>query len=120
MPLNFRGLLIRNQVRRDIDTHSLLNYSIILPMTRFVIPLIFIFLAPTTYAQTTTNADSGKQRKESNQIGVYELYPTKNYWTFIKLDTRNGKMWQVQFSIEDNKNSGELIINDTPLVSEEE
>ena len=29
---------------------------------------------------------------------VYKIFPTTNMWNFIKLDTRNGKMWQVQYS----------------------
>lgn len=36
--------------------------------------------------------DAGKDR--------YELFPTTNMWTFLKLDTRTGKIWQVQFSVE--------------------
>lgn len=32
--------------------------------------------------------------------GRYELFPTTNMWTFLKLDTRTGKIWQVQFSVE--------------------
>ena len=26
----------------------------------------------------------------------YKLYPTENYNMFLKLDTRTGKLWQVQ------------------------
>jgi hypothetical protein len=33
---------------------------------------------------------------------AYRLYPTENMWTFIKLNTRNGKMWQVQYDVEGN------------------
>lgn len=36
---------------------------------------------------------------ESNEY--YKMYPTTNIWTFIKLDTRTGKLWQVQFGLED-------------------
>lgn len=49
---------------------------------------------------------------------IYQLFPTKNIWTFIKLDTRNGKMWQVQFDIT-GENRGEKILNSIPLVTEE-
>lgn len=28
----------------------------------------------------------------------YQLYKTQNMWTFLKLDTMTGKIWQVQFS----------------------
>jgi hypothetical protein len=39
-------------------------------------------------------------------------------WTFIKLDTRNGKMWQVQYSME-SESRFETILNFTPLVVKE-
>ena len=29
----------------------------------------------------------------------YRLFPTQNMWTFLKLDTMTGKIWQVQFSV---------------------
>lgn len=32
----------------------------------------------------------------------YRLFPTNNIWTFIKLETSTGKMWQIQFSIDDS------------------
>lgn len=32
----------------------------------------------------------------------YRLFPTKNNWTFIKLDTATGQMWQVQYSVNDD------------------
>ena len=33
----------------------------------------------------------------------YKLYPTTNMWTFLKLNTTTGQIWQVQWSLEDNK-----------------
>lgn len=35
-----------------------------------------------------------------NQNAIYRLFPTTNNYNFIKLDTRNGKMWQVQWNTE--------------------
>ena len=49
---------------------------------------------------------------------VYKLFPTNNIWTFIKLNTRNGKMWQVQFDIEENR--FETILHHKDLVSKTE
>ncbi|GHV01157.1 hypothetical protein FACS1894159_08480 [Bacteroidia bacterium] len=46
----------------------------------------------------------------------YKLYPTTNIWTSIKLDTRTGKLWQVQFSIGDD-NRFQTSINSTDLTS---
>lgn len=48
---------------------------------------------------------------------TYELYPTTNMWNFIKLDTRNGKMRLVQFSINDDDKRFETVLNNKALVS---
>ena len=39
-------------------------------------------------------------------------------WTFIKLDTRNGQMWQVQYDIKEN-NRFETSLNSEPQVTKE-
>lgn len=44
----------------------------------------------------------------------YKLYPTENMWTFLKLDTRTGKVWQVQYSVNSD-NYGEVVVNDWDL-----
>jgi hypothetical protein len=32
-----------------------------------------------------------------NPSAVYRLFPTRNFYVFLKLDTRSGLIWQVQF-----------------------
>ena len=80
--------------------------------------LLFLFLSVSSislHAQTKTKpnvVDNVKEIQGSN----FRLFPTTNIWTFIKLDTRNGLMWQVQFSL----NSEDRMItslNLDPLVS---
>ena len=44
----------------------------------------------------------------------YKLYPTDNMWTFLKLDTRTGKIWQVQYSVNSD-NYGEVVVNELDL-----
>ncbi|MBQ7078315.1 MAG: hypothetical protein IJM92_01315 [Fibrobacter sp.] len=41
----------------------------------------------------------------------YKLYPTKNMWTFLKLDTETGKIWQVHFSIDGKDSRFEIPLN---------
>lgn len=48
----------------------------------------------------------------------YRLFPTQNNWTFIKLNTRNGQMWQVQFDVEGD-NRFETYLSILPLVDKE-
>ncbi len=37
-----------------------------------------------------------------NAVPIYKLYPTRNMWNFLKLDTRNGKITIVQFSVDED------------------
>ena len=59
-----------------------------------------------------------KPKQQSNAAPAFQLFPTTNMWTFIKLDTRftlystknmytfilldqhDGRMWQVQWAID--------------------
>jgi hypothetical protein len=73
--------------------------------------------------QTNSNtAKLLKQQVEIQQIEVpvYKLFPTENYWTYIKLDTRNGKMWQVHFSVSKDGFQGEKELNSRRLILSEE
>ena len=48
----------------------------------------------------------------------YKMFPTENIWTFLKLDIQSGKIWQVQYSI-DNNYRGEVELSNKALVSGE-
>ncbi len=80
----------------------------------------FILFTTVSFAQTQTKTTKTVQQKIISENTIYQLFPTQNYWTFIKLDTRNGKMWQVHFSIKDDSNTGELVLNSLPLVNKED
>ena len=47
------------------------------------------------YMATTAAIDAN----ESKMAERYKLYPTENMWTFLKLDTKTGRVWQVQYAI---------------------
>lgn len=51
----------------------------------------------------------------STSTNNFVLYPTVNMYTFLKLDTRNGKIWQVQYSMDDNE--FEVPLNNKALVT---
>jgi hypothetical protein len=44
----------------------------------------------------------------------FQLYPTENIYTFLELDTKTGKMKQVQWSL-DEEDEGTFYINDVDL-----
>lgn len=88
-------------------------------MTAIVVTLI------TTLA--TSCAQIGKGKEENKQevqnqtvqttgIARYKLYPTENLWTFIKLDTRTGQIWQLQYTVDEDKGRFEYDLNPQPLL----
>ncbi len=54
------------------------------------------------------------------EVPIYKLFPTENTWASLKLNTRNGKIWQVHFSISKDGYEGTLSINSYSLVLPEE
>ena len=92
-------------------------------MTRLITLLLFCLLSFLSHSQSEQNntiseAAERKMIQSFNNLFPYILYPTDNMWTFLKLDTRNGKIWQIQFDIEGNNriqvelNTSSLIFND--------
>lgn len=77
--------------------------------------MTFVLISIASYSQSTTK-QSNAQQKIISENTIYQLFPTQNYWTFIKLDNRNGKMWQVHFSVNEDGIQTEVILNPVPLV----
>ena len=47
----------------------------------------------------------------------FKLYSTDNIWTFLELDTAHGRIWQVQFSL-DNTNKYSVPLSTIDLVED--
>lgn len=47
----------------------------------------------------------------------FELFETKNMWTFILLDSYVGRLWQVQYSVEGEEYMCYIPINSKPLIT---
>lgn len=45
----------------------------------------------------------------------YKLFPTQNMWTFLKLDTMTGKIWQVQYSTKGPEYRFETVLSSRAL-----
>lgn len=87
----------------------------------FILIALLILFVLSSQAQTSQKSTSTTRQIEKQvDVPIYRLFPTDNYWTFIKLDTRNGKMWQVHFTISQEGYEGELILNSDSLVLETE
>ena len=98
-------------------------------MKKLVFIIICVLVVSTNSAGTTSFEI--KNKADGSIIGniapslshdhddvIYRLFRTENMWTFIKLDTRNGKIWQVQYDVQDNDRF-ETYLSSLPLVSKD-
>jgi hypothetical protein len=46
----------------------------------------------------------------------FRIFPTQNIWTFLLLDTSNGRVWQLQYALSDSTSAGRWVINSDPLI----
>ncbi|GHV14320.1 hypothetical protein FACS1894179_10030 [Bacteroidia bacterium] len=89
--------------------------------TRFL-TLILLFFLLVSHSQAQQDSIKSNKNVQAHdrilqlEVPIYKLFPTENYWTFIKLDTRNGKMWQVS----NDGDEGVQILNSRSLVRTEE
>jgi hypothetical protein len=86
-------------------------------MIRLALSIIICLTAITTFAQSTS--DVPIQNVSTDSAVVYRLFSTRNMYTFIKLNTRNGQMWQVQWGME-SKYRFETTLSDISRVNEGE
>ncbi|MDR2276159.1 MAG: hypothetical protein LBF27_34965 [Sphingobacterium sp.] len=84
--------------------------------SKLIIPFFLMFVAK-SFAQNTPVAPI--QINSTDSTVVYKLIPTRNLFTFIKLNTRNGQMWQVETD-KINKNKAVTTLSARSLVSAEE
>lgn len=55
------------------------------------------------------------EKNTVNSEPVFKLYNTSNLWNYLKLDTRNGKISIVQFSVNDKSKQFEYTLSDQAL-----
>jgi hypothetical protein len=82
-------------------------------MNRAVFTLILCIASSLTHAQSTLEVPIQNISTDSNV--VYRLFATRNMYNFIKLNTRNGQLWQVQWGTE-SKFQYQSTLSDIPLV----
>jgi hypothetical protein len=82
-----------------------------------LVTLVFVLFATISFAQSTSKAPI--QNISTDSTAVYRLFSTKNTYNFIKLNTRNGQMWQVQWGTED-KYRFETALSDISRVNKED
>ena len=84
-------------------------------MKKILIVVTAIFLSCSAFSQSDITY-APQSVTEPQDGAVYKLFPTSNMWTFLKLDTRNGRIWQVQFSVKGADYRFEVPLSTTYLV----
>ena len=79
---------------------------------------IFVLTTISVFSQSTSVVPV--QNISTDSAVVYRLFATQNMYTFIKLDTRNGKMWQVQWSTKGRDYRFETTLSDVSMVNKDE
>lgn len=62
--------------------------------------LFLVLFATTLFCCANLFAEPMFSEPTQNTNVRYRLFPTQNTWTFLKLDTMTGKIWQVQYSVD--------------------
>ena len=74
-----------------------------------VIVTVFVILGGCFY-----NCSNVASASDMSSV-TYKLYPTNNIWTFLKLNTRTGEVWQLQFAVDNDAIRTQLVVNPTHL-----
>lgn len=71
--------------------------------------------------QLDTTAVMLLQRISQHTAPCYKLYKTENIWTFLELETFSGRIWQVQYTVDESKASRmKSTLSSRILVADEE
>lgn len=85
-------------------------------MLKPILTVVFVLISLLSFAQSDSKPIETALPQTINPV-PYRLFPTKNIYTFIKLDTRNGRMWQVQYSTREDGSRFTTSLSLEPLVS---
>lgn len=92
--------------------------ELIMLMRQLSMMLLILLSIGLTNCANAAPHETEQPKVEQTMLLPFKLYPTDNMWTFIKLDTRSGKMWQVQFSVKGDDYRFEIPLNTTALTTD--
>jgi hypothetical protein len=81
--------------------------------------ILFIVISLLSIVAVAQNSEAPVQNISTDINVAYRLFSTRNMYTFIKLDTRNGQMWQVQWDT-DSTHRHVTTLSDISLVNIDE
>ena len=100
--------LLRTQTK-IVDEKSIVDVLLIKKLYCFIVFCIFLGIATFAIAEAPFSEPT-----QSTDVR-YRLFPTQNMWTFLKLDTMTGKIWQVQFSVKDEDYRFETVLSSVDI-----
>jgi hypothetical protein len=77
--------------------------------------LLVAFPAASLPAQQGSRATGATEASAQHVDSRFRLVPTQNVWVFLLLDSSNGRVWQVHFSVSDSAYAGRLPLNEREL-----
>ena len=80
---------------------------------KIVILCVLVFVCKNLFAESSITEPS------QDPTAPYRLFRTTNYWTFIKLNTITGQIWQIQFDVQGD-NRGSTVLNSQDLAKGKE
>lgn len=87
-------------------------------MRKIILPFLLLVIGGcTNSASQSANKEEQEQFIQTYDVARFKLFPTQNIWTFIKLDTQTGEMWQVQYSVDGDKRRFEYELNPNSLIA---
>ena len=81
-------------------------------MKRLICSIIFCFFGLLSFCQEKQITALG----QDNPNASYRLFPTTNMWTFLKLNTEDGRIWLVQYAMN-NEDRFQTYLNLIPLAT---
>jgi len=85
-------------------------------MKTILITILLLLASNFAFSQSTSEVPI--QNISTDSTVTYRLFSTRNMYTFIKLDTRNGRMWQVQWNTKGGEYRFESILSGISRVNE--
>ena len=83
-------------------------------MKRIIFLLALTLSTMTAFSQTAAKSSSNETVA---LVPTYQLYQTQNMWIYIKLNTQDGTMKLVQFSVDNVESIGEFKLNPNSLAT---
>ena len=87
-------------------------------MKKFVLLVILIVAGFSATAQSYSGSTDSDMRTYSIVQATnvpFRLFPTRNNWNFMKLDTRTGQIWMVQNSVEKSSSTFTWTLDDRKI-----